>query len=413
MSDELEQQDQIAVPDQNLDKPDDREPDDARQGELRAIYEQNMEAGKPPYDNAWIRTFGELAWIVRERQWAALQMLGGVARPDFRGADFTNTDLRGANLIRGHFDKALFHRTNLDDAVLDDSTLINAILFDASLIGASFLNANLTGASLANTVAVRANLINADLRNANLQNADLREASLAYAQLDGANLTRADVRATDLRRSRTDSATVLREIILSQDTCMGDVVWNGVPLTEVRWEQAKRLGDEKWAKERKEHPDHIVALGTAARAYRGLSVALRSQGLLREASAYRLREQRLERARSRADKKYGAVAFSWVLDVTSGYGESLRSIGATYAIVVLAFTIAYWLATHFLETKLSALSLDEAFILSVTSFHGRGFFPSYLTLGDWVARFGAAEALIGLFIEILLIATFTRRFLGN
>src|SRR4051794_30135054 len=123
MSDEFDHQDQIAVQDQQLDKPDNREPDDARQGELRAIYDQNVEAGNPPYDKAWIRTFGELAWIVRERQWAALEMLGGIARPDFRGTDFSHTDLRGANLIRGHFDKAVFHGTNLGDTVLDDSTL--------------------------------------------------------------------------------------------------------------------------------------------------------------------------------------------------------------------------------------------------------------------------------------------------
>jgi len=44
---------------------------------------------------------------------------------------------------------------------------------------------------------------------------------------------------------------------------------------------------------------------------------------------------------------------------------------------------------------------------------GRGFFPGSLPLGDWVARIAAGEAVIGLFIELILIATFSKRFLGN
>ncbi len=36
-----------------------------------------------------------------------------------------------------------------------------------------------------------------------------------------------------------------------------------------------------------------------------------------------------------------------------------------------------------------------------------------LPLGDWVARIAAGEAVIGLFIELILIATFSKRFLGN
>jgi hypothetical protein len=36
-----------------------------------------------------------------------------------------------------------------------------------------------------------------------------------------------------------------------------------------------------------------------------------------------------------------------------------------------------------------------------------------ISLGDWVARLGAVEAVVGLFIELTLIATFSRRFLGD
>ena len=79
----------------------------------------------------------------------------------------------------------------------------------------------------------------------------------------------------------------------------------------------------------------------------------------------------------------------------------------------LAFAAAYFGVTHLVDTQLSALTWDESLVLSLTSFHGRGFFPGFLSLGDWVARIAAIEAVIGLFIDLILIATFSRRFLGN
>jgi hypothetical protein len=82
-------------------------------------------------------------------------------------------------------------------------------------------------------------------------------------------------------------------------------------------------------------------------------------------------------------------------------------------VVVLTFAGLNGLVTHTLETKLNPLSWDESLVLSLTSFHGRGFFPGSIPLGDWTARIGATEAIIGLFIELILIATFSRRFLGN
>lgn len=47
-------------------------------------------------------------------------------------------------------------------------------------------------------------------------------------------------------------------------------------------------------------------------------------------------------------------------------------------------------------------------MLSISSFHGWGFFTS---LGDTLARLAAGEAAVGLLIEIALIATVTQRFL--
>jgi hypothetical protein len=45
--------------------------------------------------------------------------------------------------------------------------------------------------------------------------------------------------------------------------------------------------------------------------------------------------------------------------------------------------------------------------------HGRGFFQPVQSLGNPVAILAAAEAIIGLLIEISFIATFTQRFFGT
>jgi hypothetical protein len=55
----------------------------------------------------------------------------------------------------------------------------------------------------------------------------------------------------------------------------------------------------------------------------------------------------------------------------------------------------------------------EAIVLSLSSFHGRGFFPSGISLGDPVAVVAAIEAVVRLFIELVLIATFTQRFFAR
>jgi hypothetical protein len=64
-------------------------------------------------------------------------------------------------------------------------------------------------------------------------------------------------------------------------------------------------------------------------------------------------------------------------------------------------------------TRFTHLRWWEALVVSLGSFHGRGFFPATVTLGGPLAALGMVEAVIGLFIELIFIATFTRRFLGN
>jgi hypothetical protein len=50
----------------------------------------------------------------------------------------------------------------------------------------------------------------------------------------------------------------------------------------------------------------------------------------------------------------------------------------------------------------------------MTAFHGRGLFPGGgLALDDPITILAAVEAILGLFIEITFIATFTQRFFSG
>jgi hypothetical protein len=90
-------------------------------------------------------------------------------------------------------------------------------------------------------------------------------------------------------------------------------------------------------------------------------------------------------------------------------------------VVIASFAYAYFQATHGLpigplhfaqSSDIQLLPWNEALILSVSAFHGSGFFQPVKSLGDPVAGLAALEAVIGLVIEISFIATFTQRFFG-
>ena len=114
-----------------------------------------------------------------------------------------------------------------------------------------------------------------------------------------------------------------------------------------------------------------------------------------------------------AEGNIGGWGFSWLLDIVAGYGEQPSKTFISYLVVIFGFAGLFTMVTASGNTHVTKLTWDEALVLSLTSFHGRGFFPGALSLGDWVARLGAMEAVVGLFIELILIATFSRRFLGS
>jgi len=148
----------------------------------------------------------------------------------------------------------------------------------------------------------------------------------------------------------------------------------------------------------------------AVRANRQLAVALQGQGLSEEAAHFAYRAQLLQRVVLRRQGKVGRYLFSLLLDLLAGYGYRPGRSLIAYLLIIFGFMGLYLLNAHFVAPH---LRWDEALVLSLSSFHGRGFFSQDISLGDTYARLAAAEAVVGLLIEVSLIATFTQRFLGK
>jgi hypothetical protein len=148
----------------------------------------------------------------------------------------------------------------------------------------------------------------------------------------------------------------------------------------------------------------------AVRANRQLATVLRDQGLNEEADRFAYRGQILQRVVWRWQGRYLKYTGSWLLALLAGYGyRPLRSV-FWYLAIILVFALAYYTFGHL------SLFPPDAFVYSLTSFHGRGFFPgleSKPSLHDPLVLLAALEAVIGLFIEISFIATFTQRFFGK
>ncbi len=120
---------------------------------------------------------------------------------------------------------------------------------------------------------------------------------------------------------------------------------------------------------------------------------------------------RLENVRFRV-VKLGHYLFSLFFDLLAGYGYKPGRSIITYLLVVGLFAVSYFVL-GFTSTGLHHREWYEALVVSLTAFHGRGFFSDQFRPGDPQAFIAAAEAVIGLLIEISFIATFTQRFFGK
>lgn len=148
----------------------------------------------------------------------------------------------------------------------------------------------------------------------------------------------------------------------------------------------------------------------AVRANRQLAVALQAQGLNEDAGRFAYHAQVLQRMVLRWQRNWGQYLFSGFLDLLAGYGYRPERSLIAYLIVIFGFMVLYLINSHVVGPP---LTWDEALVLSVTCFHGRGFLLPNVALGATYAWLAAVEAVVGLLIEVSFIATSTKRFFSK
>jgi uncharacterized protein YjbI with pentapeptide repeats len=332
-------------------------------------------------------------------------------------ADLSEVHLQSAILKRAHLEQAYLNGAHLQRADLSGARLEKVYLSEAHLEGAVLSEAHLEEGYLSGTYLQGADLGRAHLEGAYLNEAHLEDTSLYKAHLERTFLYKAHLEGARLSRMHTKEAQ-LKKAVESGEQHIGpslaDAQWGNVNLAVVQWSETEMLGDEYEARQNtragkiKNSETRLEEYEAAVRANRQLAVALRAQGLDEEAARFAYRAQLLQRIVLRRQGKFGQYLFSLLLDLLAGYGYRPGRSVMAYLAVIFGFMGLYLLNGH-----AAHLSWDEALVLSVSSFHGRGFFSQNVALGDAIVRLAAAEAVLGLLIEISFIATFTQRFFGR
>lgn len=322
------------------------------------------------------------------------------ARRNLREARMEGTDLRGARL-----EAAILSAAHLERASLIGAHLEGADLFVAHLEGAYINDAHFEGRRLSGE----------ELEQFKVWLASSEEEHPGLSVKDGM------LRPADLRGVYFDIASSMWRANLG-DRAVGtvrlaDARWGGANVSVINWDPVQKLGDELDADlrfdshgKRKSPPKRIDDYQAAVRTYRQVATALQSQGSAEDANRYAYRAQVVQRQVLRRQRKYGSYIFSWLLDVLAGYGYRPALTLLWYFIVIAIFTVLY-LANSQIDRF--HLQWYEALVLSFSSFHGRGFFPGSISLGDRYAQIAVGEAVVGLLIEVSFIATFTQRFFGK
>ena len=175
----------------------------------------------------------------------------------------------------------------------------------------------------------------------------------------------------------------------------------------------RMVREERMQQETQQHLE-LERFRAAVRANRQLAVVLRTQGLNEAADRFAYRAHVLQKRvlwRSGASA-LGSYFFSCFLDMLAGYGYKPGRTVIAYISTILSFAIIYF-SLGLLVGYRASISPLYALIISIISFHGRGFFPDGFLPTLPMAVFAACEAIIGLTIEISFIATFTQRYFGK
>ncbi len=365
---------------------------------------------------------------------AARLMQAHLHRTRGQGARLDKSDMTSAHAKSANFQFASFVKADLLDVDLRHATLTGVHLTEGDLSGARLGDATFDGAQLE-----RAQLASVNLKYATFKQANLIGATLESASAEKADLSRADVRRANLNGISFSGRTALDELTFDARTRFGDTHWDGVSLGRVDWRQARRLGDEEylqirlreldekytpaiqkadsWAERRslahKRFEERIQLNRDVARVYHILRLALEQQRIIKPASMYRIRELQIQRRIMRMHNRWLSWLFSLSLNLVAGYGERPQWAFFWYLGIVSAFALIDTAIAHFTGPR--SFSVIDFLAFSLASFHGRGFFPASSTeipIQSAITRLAELEAVIGLYLELTFIASFTKRFLS-
>jgi len=322
------------------------------------------------------------------------------------------TQLQGAQLCRARFDGAYLQRIRLQNADLRHASLVRADLRAAHLEAANMSDARFEGADL-----VRAHLEGCELPRAHFESSDLilallQGANLREAHFDGADLHRAHLEGANIDLAYFNNATSLGRLNLAGDgygiARMLDVHWGDANLTVIDWGKVNplQLMRNTWVDRRRagrvRPRSRLEREQEAVRTCRQLVTVLQDQGLYGDAARFSYCAHVLQRNVLFQQCRFGSYLLSWLLFLLAGYGYKPFRIALWYIAIVGLCALVY-----------GALGASDPLIESVAAFHGRGFFPDQLHLNGPAYEIAAAEAVVGLLIEISFIATVSPRFFGR
>lgn len=349
------------------------------------------------------------------------------------GANLVNTKLQEAFLYKAHLEGAHMLYADLEKVELSEAHLEGSYLEAAHLEEAYLYNTHLEGAYLGDARLKDAFLLGAHLAGADLRNAHLEGTFLEKAHFEGKVLPAEVVEhvrmglgvelfpevapPAGLTGVFFDSATKLDGAILGDSklgfVSLADVSWGNTNLAVQDWSSVKMLGDEREARRpidiegwRKSKQMRFYEYRSAVRANRQLATALQAQGLNEDAARFAYRAQLVQRKVYWYKRKIWHYIGSLFLGLVSGYGYRVGRCFITYSLVIGVFATIY----HLLSTN---PAWNESIVISMTAFHGRGFFPEQFKPGDPQAVVAAIESFVGLLIEVTFIATLTQRLFGK
>jgi uncharacterized protein YjbI with pentapeptide repeats len=321
--------------------------------------------------------------------------------------------LEGACLDGAHLEGALLIRACLERTWFEGTYLDNAILTAIEAEHTCFLGARLEGAWLNGSNLKMAKFNGSNLKGAHFNGASLQGAYFFHAQLEGTDLEYARLEGAGLDYAFFDGKTNLEGVTFSSaehgNPTLVDIHWGDVNVGAVDWSIVSILGDESYADQNQRESStnkNFEHYQTASRAYRQLSVVLRNQGLNEDAARFAYRANLMQRKVFWYQHKIWQYLGSLFLDVLSGHGYRAGRCFIVYALVISIFATIY----HSLGNQ---TAWNESIVISMTAFHGRGFFPEQFKPSDPQAMVAAIEAFLGLLIEVTFIATLTQRFFGK